>query len=343
MAMLGSVVPREPAVADLSAADAELLFTAVLDGEVPLEEVGRRLIGLARKGETQEEILGCVRSMMKRVPPFDFGAPDAIDIGGTGGDGLGTFNISTTAAFVAAAGGLPVLKHGNRGFSSRCGSADMVEALGVALPKQQDFEQVRACLAQVGLAYLFTPAHHRFPDGLNALRKQLGIRTVFNLAGPLAHPARLKRQMVGVSDPDLLPVFCSVLAQTGRQQAWVFRGADGADEISLSGRTVVHELRRGPSRAFSIVPEDFGIPPATVEAIRGGDGAQNAAICKAILAGAPGPRTDAVLLCAASAFVFADIACSFKEGVARAREAIGSGAAAKVLKGLQEASHDGRR
>jgi anthranilate phosphoribosyltransferase len=268
--------------------------------------------------------------------------PDAIDIGGTGGDGLGTFNISTTAAFVVAAAGLPVLKHGNRGFSSRSGSADMVEALGIALPKRADFDQLRACLARVGLAYLFTPTYHRFPDGLNALRKQLGIRTIFNLAGPLAHPARLSRQMVGVSDPDLLPVFCAVLAQTGRQQAWVFRGADGADEISISGHTVVHELRRGQSRRFSIAPSDFGIAHATVDAIRGGDGAQNATICRAILAGAPGPRTDAVLLCAASAFVFAGIASSFKEGVARARDAIGSGSAARVLKGLQEASHDGR-
>ncbi|WP_195176204.1 anthranilate phosphoribosyltransferase [Mesorhizobium sp. INR15] len=331
-----------PVIEDLSTAEAEQQFTAILDGDMPLDEAGALLVALSRKGETEEEILGCVRSMMKRVAPTDLDGPDAIDIGGTGGDRLGTFNISTTTAFVVAAAGLPVLKHGNRGFSSRSGSADMIEALGISLSAWPDHEHVRACLAEVGMAYLFTPTHHRFPEGLNALRKRLCIRTIFNLAGPLAHPARLRRQMIGVSDPTLLPVFCNVLARSGRKQAWIFHGADGADEISVSGRTTIHELRNGQFRVFSVSPEDFGIVPSPVTALRGGDGVENAAICRDILAGAPGPKTDAVLICAASAFVFAGLTSTLLDGMAAAREAIGSGAAARVLIDLREASHDRR-
>ena len=340
--MHNALIDSRPAEDKLSAADAEALFTAILDGDMPLEEAGSLLVALSRKGETEEEILGCVRSMMKRIDPFDFDVPDAIDIGGTGGDRLGTFNISTTAAFVVAAAGVPVLKHGNRGFSSRSGSADMIEALGIILPARPDREHVRACLREVGLAYLFTPAHHRLPEGLGALRKRLGIRTIFNLAGPLAHPARLRRQMIGVSDAALLPVFCSILAKTGRQSAWVFHGADGADEISVSGATMVHELHRGECRAFSVRPEDFEIARSPVAAIRGGDGAENAAICLDILGGADGPKTDAVLLCAASAFVFIGLAGTFVHGVALARDTIGSGAALRIVNNLREASRDSR-
>lgn len=327
----------------LTSADAEEMFTAILDGDTPLEEAGELLVALSRRGETEEEILGCVRSMMKRVDPFDIDAPDAIDIGGTGGDRLGTFNISTTAAFVVAAAGVPVLKHGNRGFSSRSGSADMIEALGINLPAEPDLEHVRACLGEIGLAYLFTPAHHRLPEGLSALRKRLGVRTIFNLAGPLAHPARPRRQMIGVSDAALLPVFCNILAKTGRERAWVFHGADGADEISVSASTTVHELHAGKGRIFSVRPEDFDIGRSPVAAIRGGDGAQNAAICLDILAGGEGPRADAVLLCVASAFVFAGLAATFVDGAALARETIGSGAALRIVESLREASRDRRR
>ena len=341
--MVVSELASKPAsTADMSLDEAERVFSAILDGDMPLDEAGDLLVALSRRGESEDEILGCVRAMMRRVEPSDFGPLDPIDIGGTGGDRLGTFNISTTAAFVVAGAGVPVLKHGNRGFSSRSGSADMVEALGIALPRLADHAHVRACLDGAGLAYLFTPAHHRFPDGLNALRKRLGIRTIFNLAGPLAHPARLRRQMVGVSAPGLLPVFCNVLARSGRQQAWIFHGDDGADEVSISGPTTVCELWSGRSVSFRLAPEDFGIRLAPVSAIRGGDGADNAALCLCILSGADGPKTDAVLLCAASAFVFAGVTPTFGEGVALAREAIGSGAAARVVKTLREVSHDGR-
>lgn len=322
----------------------ERRITAILDGAMPERDTAAYLTDLARRGESDEEILGCVRAMLRRIEPIEpsaFGLPaDVIDIGGTGGDGLGLFNISTTAALVAAAAGVPVLKHGNRGFSSPSGSADMIEALGVRLADRRDDRHLRACLREVGFAYLYTPVHHRFPAGLNRLRRRLGIRTIFNLAGPIAHPARLKKQMIGVAQHALLSPFASILREIGRQEALIFHGADGADEISLSGPTWIRRVDGPTTLALVVTPEDFGIERAPLAAIRGGDARDNAEICLRILAGRPGPHLDAVLLTAAAALTLSGKAAGLYEGAARAREVIETGQAMALLHRLREVSHD---
>ena len=268
--MVVSELASKPAsTADMSLDEAERVFSAILDGDMPLDEAGDLLVALSRRGESEDEILGCVRAMMRRVEPSDFGPLDPIDIGGTGGDRLGTFNISTTAAFVVAGAGVPVLKHGNRGFSSRSGSADMVEALGIALPRLADHAHVRACLDGAGLAYLFTPAHHRFPDGLNALRKRLGIRTIFNLAGPLAHPARLRRQMVGVSadltrrEFELIQLLADARGQVMQreeiyQRVWGYAMVHGDRSVDVFVRKLRQKLEK-VSPGWRYIHTHFGI------------------------------------------------------------------------------------
>lgn len=339
--MRGSVLAQVPSSeAPMSVAQAEALFASLLADELDDGEVIALLTGLAERGESEEEILGCVRAMLRRVEIIDCGDLRAIDIGGTGGDRLNTFNISTTAAFVVAAAGVPVLKHGNRGFSSRSGSADMIEALGIRLPSSGETRAVSQCLEAIGLAYLFTPTHHRFPPRLNELRRKLRIRTIFNLAGPMAHPARLSAQLIGVADAALLPLFTNVLAQIGRRAAWVVHGHDGSDEISITGPTAIMSLRDGKSRLMELMPEDFGVVRSDLADIVGGDAHDNAEICKRILAGEEGAKSDAVIACAASALLLAGATDTLRDGVSLAFEAIHTGRAETILQRLREASHD---
>lgn len=342
MVQIANICSPDP-VAPKSAAGMEDYFSKILHGEIPLDVIQSFLKNVAKRGETETDVLACVRAMLKRAAPIECGSRQVIDIGGTGGDGLGTFNISTTSALVAAACGVAVLKHGNRGISGRSGSADMIEALGIELSVMADHSAVRSCLDQVGLAYIFTPLHHRFPDVLNQARKSLGIRTVFNLAGPAAHPAALSGQVLGVSNPTHREMLGKVLAQIGRKRAWVVHGVDGSDEISITGPTDVSFIQENDIHETRITPHDFGLQPASLSDIRGGSPKDNAEICRAILSGTPGPKANAVKATVAAALMMAGHCDILPQGVEAAEDAITSGRAARLLVQLQEFSHDYRR
>ncbi len=321
-----------------------LAMEAVLSEGWTEEEVSGFLQDLAARGESEAEILGCVQTMLGRIPlidpsPFE-SHHDVIDIGGTGGSGLGLFNISTTTAIIVSAAGGPVLKHGNRGFSSPTGSADMMEALGVKLSPERNMSAIDTCLNEVGIAYLFTPVWHRFPPGLNELRRRLGIRTIFNLAGPIAHPARLRRQMIGVSDDGLLLKFAKILDAVKRDRAFLYFGAGGLDEISLAGETIFTELKHGDISTRIIAPEDFGIDRQSLDKIKGGNATLNAEICHSVLDGEETAYRDATLLSVAAAFLLSDAVTSLHDGVVLAKDVIDTGLAAQQLKKLIEVSHD---
>lgn len=322
---------------DLSAQEVEAVVGQILDSVATPAQIAAFLVALRAKGETVEEILGCVRAMRRRAPPLSCNGIGAVDIGGTGGDRAGTFNISTTAAFVVAAAGLPVAKHGNRGFTSRCGSADMIESLGIKL--YIDPQRVLACLQDVGLAYLFTPAFYPAPLYVGRLRREIGVRSIFNLAGPIANPADVACQVVGVAHPDLTEVLAQVCAQLGKSHVLIFHGLDGLDEITVTDRTKITELKDGQIRTFYLDPEELGIRRATLADIRGGSPEENAHICHQILSGQKGPRRDIVLLCAAAALVTGDRAADFSEGLSLAEEAIDSGRAWQTLERLRRFSN----
>lgn len=322
---------------DLSAQETEEAVGQILDGVATPAQAAGFLVALRAKGETAEEILGCVRAMRRRAPPVNCDGILAVDIGGTGGDRAGTFNISTTAAFVVAAAGLPVAKHGNRGFTSRCGSADMIENLGIKL--QIAPQRVLSCLQKVGLAYLFTPAFYPAPPYISQLRREIGIRSIFNLAGPVANPADVPCQVVGVAHPALTEVLAQVFARLGRRHVMVFHGLDGLDEITVTDRTKITELKEGQIHTFYLDPEDLGIRRATLADIQGGSPEENVRICCQVLSGQKGPHRDIVLLCAAAALVAGDKAADFSEGLTLAREAIDSGQARQTLERLRQFSN----
>lgn len=322
---------------DLSAQETEEAVGQILDGVATPAQAAGFLVALRAKGETVEEILGCVRAMRQRASPLNCDGLLAVDIGGTGGDRAGTFNISTTAAFVVAAAGLPVAKHGNRGFTSQCGSADMIENLGIEL--QIAPQHVLPCLQEVGLVYLFTPAFYPAPPYLSQLRREIGVRSIFNLAGPVANPANVACQVVGVAHPDWTEVLAQVFAQLGRRHVLVVHGLDGLDEITVTTQTKITELKEGQIHTFYLDPEELGIQRATLADIRGGSPKENAHICCQVLSGQKGPRRDIVLLCAAAALVAGDKAANFSEGLALAQEAIDSGRAWQTLERLRRFSH----
>lgn len=322
---------------DLSVQEAEEAVGQILEGVATPAQIAGFLVALRAKGETADEILGCVRAMRQRASPVDCDGILAVDIGGTGGDRAGTFNISTTAAFVVSAAGLPVVKHGNRGFTSRCGSADMIESLGIKL--QIEPQRVLSCLREVGLVYLFTPAFYPAPSYISQLRREIGIRSIFNLAGPVANPADVTCQVVGVAHPDLTEVLAQVLARLGRRHVMVFHGLDGLDEITITDRTKITELKEGQIHTFYLDPEELGIRRATLADIRGGSPEENARICCQILSGQKGPCRDIVLLCAAAALVVGNKAAHFSEGLALAQEAIDSGRAWQTLERLRRFSN----
>jgi anthranilate phosphoribosyltransferase len=255
-----------------------------------------------------------------------------VDTCGTGGDGSNTFNISTAAAIVAAAGGARVAKHGNRAASSRSGSADVLEALGVRI--DLPFERYGRAIREVGIGFLFAQAAHTATRHAAPARKQIGVRTVFNLLGPLTNPAGVQSQVLGVFSADVIDLVAATLAELGVEHAFVMHGAGGLDEISLAGETHVAEVRRGGIRRFTVTPEEFGATRAPLESIHGGTPAENAAIIRHILEGRTGPRRDIVVINAAAALVAAGVAANFHEAANLAREAISSGAAAAKLAAL---------
>jgi anthranilate phosphoribosyltransferase len=308
-------------------------FEAIMDGLVSSPRLAAFLVALRLRGETAPEIAAFARVMRARVTRVRSDHPVLLDTCGTGGDGSGTFNISTLAAIVASAAGCAVAKHGNRAVSSRCGSADLLLALGVRI--DAGVEQVERALREIGLGFLYAPALHGAMRHAAEVRRELGVRTVFNLLGPLTNPAGARRQLLGVYDRAKVEIVAEVLRELGSERAMVVHGG-GLDEIALHAETAVAELRDGRIRVTTVTPEDAGLRSAPLAAIAGGGPEDNAAIAVAILRGESGPRRDVVLLNAAAAIVVAGRAADLREGVAIAARAIDSGAAARVIERLRD-------
>ena len=303
-------------------------MSAIMSGEATPAQIGALLVGLTMKGERPVELVGLAGTMRANAVKLSKAFDDVFDTCGTGGDRSGTFNISSAAALVAAAG-LRVAKHGNRSVSSKCGSADVYEALGVNVAAS--VEVVEQSLDKVGIAFFFAPTFHPSMRHAAPVRRELGVRTAFNLLGPLTNPAGAKSQLVGVPQPELTDLMARALLLLGAKRAWVVHGADGMDEMSTTGHTKVSECRNGAVSTFYVHPSDFGLPKARREDLQGGDAALNAEIVLGILAGAKGPRRDVVLLNAGASLFVGGKAGSVRKGIDGAARAIDSGAARRTL------------
>jgi anthranilate phosphoribosyltransferase len=302
-------------------------FDRMMTGDVTPSQMGAFLMGLRVRGETVDEIAGAARAMRAKALTID-APPGAIDTVGTGGDNSGSFNVSTAAAIVVAGAGVPVAKHGNRNFSSRSGSADILAALGVNL--DCDLALVRRALWEGGIGFLMAPRHHSATRHVAPTRVELGTRTIFNLLGPLSNPAGVKRQLVGVFALEWVKPVAEVLGRLGSERAWVVHG-DGLDEITTAGTTSVAEWKGGKVKTFQLTPEEAGLPRARLEDLKGGDPIQNAARLRAMLKGEAGPLRDVVLMNAGAALVVAELARDLRQGVAIAAESIDNGKAAAAL------------
>ena len=322
-ALLGRVAGGER----LSEDDAAAAFDAMMSGNATPAQMGGFLMALRVRGETVAEITGAARTMRAKALAVD-APPGAIDTVGTGGDGAGTFNISTAAALVVAGCGVPVAKHGNRNFSSRSGSADILQALGVNI--DCDMSLVRRAIFEAGIGFLMAPRHHSATRHVAPTRVELGTRTIFNLLGPISNPAGVRRQLVGVFSPDWVKPVAEVLGKLGSERAWVVHG-EGLDEITTAGTTQVAALDKGAVTTFTVTPEDAGLPRARAADLKGGEPAENAARLSALLEGEPGPLRDIVLLNAAAALIVAGKCESLRDGVARAAQAIRDGGARQAL------------
>lgn len=323
---------------DLSFDEASALMESIMDGALSDARIASILTALRMKGETVDEIAGFASAMRLKAVRITPARTGMIDTCGTGGDARHTFNVSTAAALVTAAMGVPVAKHGNRAVSSKCGSADVLEALGVNITLEP--EQVAALIDRVGIGFLFAPSLHPAMKHAARVRKELGVRTVFNILGPLTNPAGVERQLTGVFHPDLTERLCNVLHTLGSQKAYIVHGFDGTDEVSISSETRVSALENGRVRTFTFAPEEAGLERAPLDAISGASPAENAGHINDIVDGKRGPRRDAVLLNAGFAAALADRAPDPVRGVALAQEAIDSGAAKKLLQSLREVSHE---
>ena len=322
---------------DLTTDEAASAMGAIMRGEAAPAQIAGILIGLSMKGERPSELVGFARTMRAEAVPLATPAGEVFDTCGTGGDRSGSFNISTAAAIVLAACGVRVAKHGNRSVSSQCGSADVLEALGVNVGAPPAV--VERCLAEVGVAFFFAPTFHPAMRHAGPARRDLGVRTAFNLLGPLTNPASPSRQIVGVPRPELTELLARALLLLGAERAWVVHGADGLDELSTTGYTKVSECRGGAVQTFYVHPSEYGLPKASLDALRGGDAAANAAIVRQVLDGNVGPARDVVLLNAAAALFIAGRVESVREGITRAADAIDSGRAKQVLQQLMAVSH----
>jgi anthranilate phosphoribosyltransferase len=317
---------------DLTAEEAAGAMHAIMRGEAAPAHIAGLLIGLAMKGERPSELVGFARAMREHAVHLAGPPEAAFDTCGTGGDRSGTFNISTAAALVVAACNVRVAKHGNRSVSSLCGSADVLEALGVLISASP--ATVERCLNETGVAFFFAPTFHPAMRHAAQARKDLGVRTAFNLLGPLTNPAAPSRQIVGVPRPELTELMARTLLLLGSERAWVVHGADGLDELSTTGYTKVSECRAGAVQTFYVHPSEFGLPKASLETLRGGDAQVNAAIVRDVLEGAAGPPREVVLFNAGAALFVAGVESSVRDGIARAADAIDSGRARNVLRQL---------
>src|SRR5215213_3248801 len=335
--MFTAILQKLSAREDLTTRESAEAMAGIMSGQATPALIAAFLVALAMKGERPEEIVGLAETMRREAVGFDAGGRDVFDTCGTGGDRSGTFNISSAAAIVIAACGVPVAKHGNRSVSSRCGSADVLEALGVNVSASP--AAAERCLAHAGIAFLFAPTFHPSMRHAGPTRRELGLRTAFNLLGPLTNPARPRRQLVGVPRPELTQLLARSLQLLGSERAWVVHGADGIDEISPTGYTKVSECRAGSVRTFYVHPSDFGLRKVPLDALAGGDAAENASIVQRVLAGDPGPARDAVVMNAAAGLFVCGHAASILDGVDVAAAAIDSGGAAATLALLGDLSH----
>jgi anthranilate phosphoribosyltransferase len=327
----------------LSREEARAVMTEILTGQCSDAQIAALLVALLMKGETVEEIVGFAEAIRAAAVPLELHANSVLDASGTGrdalvdtcgtgGDASGTFNISTATAFVVAGAGVRVAKHGNRSVTSKCGSADVMEALGVNI--NLPTARIAACLQEVGIAFLFAPAMHSAMKHVQTARRELHLRTVFNLLGPLTNPARATCQVVGVYSADLVEKLAEALSMLGLHRALVVHGSDGLDEITITGPTRVGEVREGQVHTYEVTPEEFGLQRATLEDIAGGDAAHNAALIREVLSGKKSARRDVVLLNAAAALVAAGRADHLRDAMPLAVKSIDSGAALAKLEDL---------
>ena len=336
LADLRGAIAKVAAGNSLTQEEAAEAFDLVMSGAATPAQIGALVMGLRVRGETVDEIAGAARAMRAKV--LTVRAPEgAIDTCGTGGDGKGTFNISTCAAFVVAGAGVPVAKHGNRAISSRSGSADVLKELGVNIEASP--ETISRCIAECGLGFMFAPAHHAAMRHVAQVRSELGTRTIFNLLGPLANPAGAKYQVIGVFGKEWVEPIAQVLALLGTIRAWVVHGSDGLDELTTTGISDVAVVDAGKVSTFRISPRNAGLPDARPEDLTGGNAVENAAHIRAVLGGLKGALRDIVLLNAAAALLVAGKASTLREGVALASESIDSGKALAVLEALVPLSH----
>ncbi len=319
----------------LTMEEAASVMEEIMGGEVTPAQFGAFVTALRLKGETVDEITGLAKTMRAKAVPVTIAEP-VVDTCGTGGDGSHTFNISTVAAFVAAGAGLKVAKHGNRAMSSQCGSADVLEALGVKI--DLNAEKVQRCLQEVGMGFMFAPVFHPAMKYASAPRREIGIRTVFNIIGPLTNPAGARAQVLGVADESLLEKLALVLQSLGCNHALVVHGDDGLDEITITGKTRVCELKDGRIQSYSISPGDFGLSQASLDNLKGGSVDENAALLRRILAGDTGPQRDVVLMNAAAVLLVGKKVRTLQEGISLAKEVIDSGQALTKLEQLIEFS-----
>jgi anthranilate phosphoribosyltransferase len=334
-ALVEKVVRHE----DLTETEASFAMHEVMEGRVAPAALAGLLTALAMKGERPHEIVGFARAMRAHAVTLAAPVDEVFDTCGTGGDRAGTFNVSSTAAVVIAGAGVTVAKHGNRSVSSQCGSADVFEALGVNVAAPPPV--VERCLTEARIAFFFAPTFHPSMRHAGPTRRELGLRTAFNLLGPLTNPARATRQIVGVPRPELTELLARALMMLGSERAWVVHGSDGLDEISTAGYTKVSECRDGAVHTFHVHPADFGLAKAAPSALQGGDAATNAAIVRAVLDGAAGAARDVVLLNAGAALLVAGRAASVREGIAQAAAAIDGGQARAALDAMIKASRAG--
>jgi anthranilate phosphoribosyltransferase len=321
---------------DLTREEASVLMDSIVSGELDDAQIAAVIVALRAKGETVEEIAGFVSSLRDKVIRVSAAREGLVDTCGTGGDGAHTFNISTAAALVAAGAGVGIAKHGNGAMSSRCGSSDVLEALGI---HNVSPDRVADVIDRAGIGFMYAPAHHPALKHAAPARKALGVRTVFNLLGPMANPAFVRRQLVGVFDPSLTETVAKVLQSLGSERVFVVHGSDGSDEVTVAGETRVTSLNDGDIKTFTFVPESVGISRADARDLRGGSPAENAESISSILDGSKGPRRDAVVLNAGFVIAVAGRAESIQEGVAMAAESIDSGRARAVLDNLRTITH----
>jgi anthranilate phosphoribosyltransferase len=325
--VLTDAIDRVAGGQDLDADEAARVLREVMEGNASEAETAAFLIGLRTKGETVQEIAGLAATMRELALPVR-ARGDLVDTAGTGG-GRPTFNVSTTAAFIAAGAGCRVAKHGNRSATSQCGSADVLEALGARIDMEPD--EVAACIEEIGFGFMFAPKHHSAMRHVVPVRKALGVRTIFNFLGPLTNPAGAKRQVIGVSDPARIETLALALAELGTESALVVSSADGLDELSVSGTTRVVELKHGRLEVYDVSPEQVGLEPAGDGAVAAGTPDQNARVLRDVLGGQPGTERSLAIFNAGAAIYVGGLADSLAAGVERAQEAIDSGAAVGVL------------